>query len=133
MVGAFKARCAYSTSFNPQSAIRELCAPAKAGCSTHGIVTAGFSQGGVLAALARNYDTRVRGTWAMGFADVDIFGTNQRCFDQGSGALGTNHECSPRTHVSRVELLQVLWPHDHRRRLDQARGARRTQRTRRAL
>jgi hypothetical protein len=88
--GFFKTRCTYSTSSNPQSAVSAVCARPKAGCATHGIVTSGFSQGGALAALARNFDTRVRGTWAMGFADVDFLGFHQPCFDQGTGPLGTH-------------------------------------------
>jgi hypothetical protein len=83
-----KTRCAYSTSFNPQSALSKLCGRAKAGCATHGIVTAGFSQGAVLAAVARNYDTRVRGTWALGFSDFDAQGFALPCLRQGAGALG---------------------------------------------
>lgn len=54
--------------FNPasaNSAVSKLCARAKADCS-QGIVVAGFSQGANLAALAKNYDGRVRGAYLLG-------------------------------------------------------------------
>jgi hypothetical protein len=88
--GWYKARCAYSTSHNSQSAIGAVCARSKAGCSTQGVVVAGFSQGAALAALARNFDTRVRGAWTMGFANRHWDGSLQSCFNFGAGAMGTN-------------------------------------------
>ena len=54
------------------------------------IYTAGFSQGGNIAALARNFDTRVRGAWTMWFADRHLTGEYQPCLDYGTGPLGTS-------------------------------------------
>lgn len=88
--GWYKARCAYSPSHNAQSAVSVVCARSKAGCNTHGIAVGGFSQGGAMAALARNFDTRVRGAWTMGFANRHWDGSLQSCFSFGAGAFGTN-------------------------------------------
>lgn len=85
-----KARCLYSTSYNARSAVAALCARPKAGCSSKGIVTAGFSQGGYLAAFARNYDARVRGAWTMGIVDRTWDNVDQPCLDFGFGFPGTN-------------------------------------------
>jgi hypothetical protein len=54
--------------FNPNStssAVETLCARAKADC-TKGIVVGGFSQGAVIATLAKNTDSRVQAAWGMG-------------------------------------------------------------------
>lgn len=62
-IGA-KASCA----FNPNSAasaVSQLCSRAKADCSK-GIVVAGFSQGSIMAILAKNYDSRVQAAYGMG-------------------------------------------------------------------
>lgn len=59
-----------SCMFNPNSALSavpQLCARAKADCSK-GIVVGGFSQGSILALLAKNYDARVQA--ACGVGDV---------------------------------------------------------------
>jgi hypothetical protein len=59
-----KASCA----FNPNSAasaVSQLCSRAKADCSK-GIVVAGFSQGSIMAILAKNYDSRVQAAYGMG-------------------------------------------------------------------
>ena len=88
--GWYKARCVYSTTHNVQSAVGMLCARSKAAGCSHGIVAAGFSQGGNIAALARNFDTRVRGAWTMGFADRHWTGEHQPCLDYGTGPLGTS-------------------------------------------
>jgi hypothetical protein len=59
-----KAKCI----FNPNSttsAVETLCARAKADC-TKGIVVGGFSQGAVIATLAKNTDSRVQAAWGMG-------------------------------------------------------------------
>jgi|HubBroStandDraft_4_1064222.scaffolds.fasta_scaffold26213_3 hypothetical protein len=59
-----KAQCA----FNPNSstsAVETLCGRAKANCGL-GIVVAGFSQGAVIATLAKNTDSRVQAAYGMG-------------------------------------------------------------------
>jgi hypothetical protein len=87
-LGWHKARCAYSTSV-ASSATNVICSHPKANCAA-GIVTVGFSQGGALAALARNFDVRVRGAWTMGFANRTWTGGHEPCFEQGTGGFGTN-------------------------------------------
>lgn len=62
-----KARCIYDAS-SAESAIAKICARSKADCSK-GIVTAGFSQGSVIATVAANFDNRVRAAYAMGLQD----------------------------------------------------------------
>jgi hypothetical protein len=59
-----KARCVFNPS-SAASAITRLCSRAKADCSK-GIVVGGFSQGSIMADLARNFDTRVQAAWGMG-------------------------------------------------------------------
>lgn len=63
VIGA-KASCA----FNPNSAasaVSQLCARGTADCSK-GIVVAGFSQGSIMAILAKNYDARVQAAYGTG-------------------------------------------------------------------
>jgi hypothetical protein len=62
-IGA-KASCAFSPG-NAASAITQLCTRGKADCSK-GIVVAGFSQGSIMAILAKNYDSRVQAAYGMG-------------------------------------------------------------------
>ena len=57
-----------SCMFDPNStlsAVSQLCARAKADYSK-GIVVGGFSQGSILALLAKNYDARVQAAYGMG-------------------------------------------------------------------
>jgi hypothetical protein len=61
---AAKAACIFNPN-NPQSAVEVLCSRAKADCSK-GIVVGGFSQGAVIATLAKNTDSRVQAAWGMG-------------------------------------------------------------------
>ncbi len=59
-----RARCIYDAS-RSSSAISTLCSRAKADCSK-GVVVAGFSQGSIMAILAKNYDARVRAAYGLG-------------------------------------------------------------------
>lgn len=59
-----KASCVFSPN-SAASAVTQLCSRAKADCSK-GIVVAGFSQGSILAILAKNYDSRVQAAYGMG-------------------------------------------------------------------
>jgi len=59
-----KASCMFNAQ-TPTSAVNMLCARTKADCEK-GVVVAGFSQGSVLATLAKNYDPRVEAAWGMG-------------------------------------------------------------------
>jgi hypothetical protein len=59
-----KAQCIFNPA-SSSSAVETLCARAKANCSL-GIVVAGFSQGAVIATLAKNTDSRVQAAYGMG-------------------------------------------------------------------
>jgi hypothetical protein len=59
-----KAQCIFNPNSNP-SAVSVLCARATADCSK-GIVVAGFSQGAVIATLAKNTDSRVQAAYGLG-------------------------------------------------------------------
>ena len=59
---AQKAACVFKRG-STSSAIARLCAR---GDCRKGVVSGGFSQGALLALLARNYDTRVAAAWGMG-------------------------------------------------------------------
>jgi hypothetical protein len=63
-----KASCVFNKN-SSNSAISKLCSRAKADCSK-GIVVSGFSQGANLAALAKNYDSRVRAAFLVGHGNV---------------------------------------------------------------
>jgi hypothetical protein len=82
--GWHKTRCMFSTSFNPESALGAVCKLRKADCDGRGVVVAGHSQGGAHAALARNFDLRVRGAWTMGFGIVLA-----PCGKKGPAAFGS--------------------------------------------
>jgi dienelactone hydrolase len=59
-----KTSCAFNPN-NAASAVSQLCSRAKADCAK-GIVVAGFSQGSIMAILAKNYDARVQAAYGMG-------------------------------------------------------------------
>jgi hypothetical protein len=61
---AAKAACIFNPN-NSKSAVEALCSRAKADC-TKGILVGGFSQGAVIATLAKNTDSRVQAAWGMG-------------------------------------------------------------------
>jgi dienelactone hydrolase len=75
--------------FNPNSAasaISQLCTRGKADCSK-GIVVAGFSQGALMAILAKNYDSRVQAAYAIG-AGVQYTNYDLRaCIANGNRSL----------------------------------------------
>lgn len=54
----------------PGNGISQVCAMAEADCS-NGFVVAGFSQGGAIAALAKNVNPQVQGAWLMGVSGPD--------------------------------------------------------------
>jgi hypothetical protein len=80
-----KAKCIFSAS-NAQSAVGVLCSRAKADCGK-GIVVAGLSQGSVMAALARNYDSRVQAAFGMGLGTRFVTYDVSSCLADGSRAL----------------------------------------------
>jgi hypothetical protein len=58
------ARCMFDAG-STGNALAKVCARPKADCS-RGVVVTGFSQGGIIAALARNHSALVRGAWLNG-------------------------------------------------------------------
>ncbi len=80
-----KARCIFNSG-SATSAISTLCARAKADCSK-GVVVGGFSQGAVIATLAKNFDSRVQAAWGMGDGvTYSIFGLTS-CMGNGNRTL----------------------------------------------
>lgn len=75
--------------FNPNStlsAVAQLCSRAKADCSK-GIVVGGFSQGSVLALLAKNFDARVQAAYGMGMSNVYSAYDLSACVSNGNRSL----------------------------------------------
>jgi hypothetical protein len=83
-----KARCIFNPS-SSASAISRLCARAKADCSK-GIVVGGFSQGAVMATLAKNFDSRVEAAWGMGDGVIYSIFNLTSCMADGNRALPSN-------------------------------------------
>jgi len=83
-----RSKCIYDGS-RATSAVGTLCARAKADCSK-GIVVAGFSQGSIMAILAKNHDSRVQAAYGLG-AGVQYSIYNLRsCVANGNRALPSN-------------------------------------------
>jgi hypothetical protein len=80
-----RAKCLFDGS-TATSAISTLCARARADCSK-GVVVAGFSQGSIMAILARNSDARVRAAYGLGagvqYSTYDL----RACVANGNRAL----------------------------------------------
>jgi hypothetical protein len=75
--------------FNPNStlsAVSQLCSRAKADCSK-GIVVGGFSQGSILALLAKNYDARVQAAYGIGMSNVYSVYDLSTCVSNGKRSL----------------------------------------------
>lgn len=75
--------------FNPnsaQSAVAQLCSRPGADCSK-GIVVAGFSQGSILALLAKNFDSRVQASYGMGMSNVYSTYDLSSCVSNGNRTL----------------------------------------------
>ncbi len=84
-----KAQSIYKGSTS-SSAVAKLCARATADCSK-GIVTAGFSQGSVIAINAKNYDSRVRAAYGMGAHNgYSIYNLNT-CMNDGNHTLSSSN------------------------------------------
>jgi hypothetical protein len=84
-----KARCIYNPA-SPTSAIAQLCSRPKADCSK-GIVVGGFSQGSVIATLAKNFDSRVLAAWGMGEGVQYAIFNLRACMANGNHALASDH------------------------------------------
>jgi hypothetical protein len=86
---AGKARCIFTGSTST-SALATLCRRAKADCSK-GVVVGGFSQGAVIATLAKNFDSRVQAAWGMGDGvRYSIFNLTS-CMGNGNRTLASDH------------------------------------------
>lgn len=75
--------------FNPNStssAVAQLCSRAKADCSK-GIVVGGFSQGSILALLAKNFDARVQAAYGIGMSNVYATYDLSACVVNGNRSL----------------------------------------------
>lgn len=83
-----RSRCVFNAD-SANSAVTKLCSRAKADCNK-GIVVSGFSQGSVLATLAKNYDGRVRAVYGQGigvqYSTYDL----RSCMADGMHALPSN-------------------------------------------
>ncbi len=80
-----KARCIFNGA-SSTSALAVLCARAKADCSK-GVVVGGFSQGAVIATLAKNFDSRVQAAWGMGDGVVYSIFNLTSCMGNGNRTL----------------------------------------------
>lgn len=80
-----KAACVFNPS-SAASAVAKLCARGKADCGK-GIVVGGFSQGSLMAILAKNHDARVQAAYGLG-AGVQYSSYNLRsCVANGNRSL----------------------------------------------
>jgi hypothetical protein len=86
---AGKSRCIF-TPTSSASAVGKLCARAKADCSK-GIVVAGFSQGSVLATLAKNFDSRVQAAYGIGDGVTYSIFNLSSCMANGNRTLASDH------------------------------------------
>ncbi len=84
-----KAACIFKPS-SATSAVSVLCSRANADC-TKGIVVAGFSQGSIIADLAKNYDTRVQAAYGMGDGVTYSFYNLTSCVGNGNRTLTSDH------------------------------------------
>lgn len=80
-----RASCIFAAS-SANSAIAKLCSRPKADCG-QGIVVSGFSQGANLAALAKNYDSRVRGAYLLGHGNKASIIDVSSCANDSATAL----------------------------------------------
>lgn len=83
-----KAECTFSDN-KPASAVSAVCALPGADCS-RGIVVGGMSQGAAMAALSRNYTSRARAAWLMGFGGGQAGDPFRECYLAGQTAFANN-------------------------------------------
>lgn len=83
-----KTKCIYNPA-SQNSAIAKLCSRPKADCNK-GIVVGGFSQGSVVATLAKNFDSRVRAAWGMGEGVQYAIFNLRPCMLPGNRALASD-------------------------------------------
>ncbi|MCP3143346.1 alpha/beta hydrolase family protein [Pyxidicoccus xibeiensis] len=80
-----RSRCIYDAG-RSSSAISRLCSRAKADCSK-GVVVSGFSQGSIMAILAKNHDSRVRAAYGLGAGVQYSIYNLSSCVADGNRAL----------------------------------------------
>lgn len=80
-----RAKCIFNAA-SATSAVSVLCARANADCSK-GIAVAGFSQGSVIAVLARNYNANVRAAYGLGAGVQYSFFDLRACMANGNHTL----------------------------------------------
>ncbi|MFL5312922.1 MAG: hypothetical protein ACJ79H_21015 [Myxococcales bacterium] len=86
---AGKAKCVFDPT-SAKSAVSALCARAKAECNK-GIAVAGFSQGSIMAMLAKNTDARVRAVYGMGAGVKYSIYDLSSCVANGTRSLTSDH------------------------------------------
>jgi hypothetical protein len=84
-----KAQCIFDPNTS-SSAVETLCGRAKADC-TKGIVVGGFSQGAIIATLAKNTDSRVQAAWGMGDGVSYASFSVSSCMANGNRTLASDH------------------------------------------
>jgi hypothetical protein len=84
-----KAKCIFEPT-SAASAITKLCNRAKADCNK-GIVAGGFSQGAVVATLAKNFNSLVKAAWGMGDGVSYSFFNLNACMANGNRTLDNEH------------------------------------------
>lgn len=84
-----KAKCIFNPA-SATSAITQLCNRAKADCSK-GVLVGGFSQGAVMATLAKNFDARVQAAWGMGDGVTYSTFNLSACMANGNRTLASDH------------------------------------------
>ena len=80
-----RAKCIFNGA-SASSAVATICSRANADCSK-GIAVAGFSQGSVLAILAKNYEARVRAAYGLGAGVQYSFYDLRACVADGKRTL----------------------------------------------
>lgn len=80
-----RSKCIFDAS-SASSAVAALCSRPTADCSK-GIVVAGFSQGSILAILAKNYDSRVQAAYGLGAGVQYSFYDLRACVANGKRTL----------------------------------------------
>lgn len=80
-----KAKCVFDPG-SSTSAVAQLCSRGKTDCSK-GIVVGGFSQGSILATVAKNYDSRVQAAYGMGTANQYFFYNLDACVKPANRVL----------------------------------------------
>jgi hypothetical protein len=84
-----KAACIFKPA-STTSAVSQLCSRARADCSK-GVVVAGFSQGSVIATLAKNTEPRVRAAYGMGTHNAYSVYDLSACMKAGKFTLPTSN------------------------------------------